>query len=155
LPFNVSSKGQQKLIITKGVQAKKFGSARIYVVISIVIVPEVNAPVMGMVTVIGETQPAAMLLLPEIPAPLTVIVHEGVGETFVRIVTATAVSLTNLKSTISMSPLYSTNDVPRITFRDVKAQTNIAEDTATTAIRHIVTQTGICLLIITFHLLLL
>ena len=51
------------------------------------IVPEVNAPVIGMVTVVGEGQPAAMLLLPEIPAPLTVIVHEGVGETFVLIVT--------------------------------------------------------------------
>jgi hypothetical protein len=37
----------------------------VYVVISIVIVPEVNAPVIGMVTAVGEGQPAVMLLLPE------------------------------------------------------------------------------------------
>jgi len=120
------------------------------VVISIVIVPEASVPVMGMVTVIGEVQPAVMLLLPEMPAPLTVIVHEGVGETFVLIVTAMSVSLTNLKSIVSMSPLYSTNDVPRITFRDVKAQTSVAEDNATITIRHIAIQAGICLLIIVF-----
>jgi len=67
-------------------------------------------------------------LLPEIPAPLIVIVQAGVDERVVLIVTETSLSLMNLKSSTLMSPLYSTRAIPLIIFIDVNAHVIAADD---------------------------
>lgn len=75
-------------------------------------VPAVSVPVTATLTVWGEVHPDGSVTEPDMPAPVSLIVHVGVGERFVVIVIATVLSSTNLKSSIVMSPLYITNEVP-------------------------------------------
>ena len=97
---------------------------------------------MGIVTVNGGCQPGWIVLEPEIPAPLMIIVHAGAGEMFVDMVTEISVSLINLKSTISMSPRYSTNAVPWIIFMVVNAHVNTAEEATSVTAKTATAQRG-------------